>query len=192
MAAPGPTEASVEVKSRAELRDWLARNHALDGGIWLVSYKKGAGHYLPMGDIVAECLAFGWVDSRSRGLDARRTMHYISPRKPGSGWSAANKRLVARLEADGQMHAAGASAIARAKADGSWSLLDDVENLVVPPDLGKALAERPGATENWESFPRSICRGTLAWIQAAKRPDTRQRRVTSAADEAAAGIRTNR
>lgn len=93
----------VEVQSRAMLRDWLAANHGRDSGVWLVHHKKASPHYLPMGEIIDECLCWGWVDSLSRGKDDLRTMHWIAPRNPASNWSRVNKDKVTRLLAEGRM-----------------------------------------------------------------------------------------
>lgn len=42
----------------------VARGHATTSpGIWLVTWKKGFGPYLPYDDIVEEALCSGWVDS---------------------------------------------------------------------------------------------------------------------------------
>lgn len=84
----------------------------------------------------------------------------------------------------------GQAVVDAAEADGSWTLLDDVEDLVVPPDLAAALAARPGARETWEGFPKSVRRGQLERLVQAKRPPTRERRVTEIAAGAARGVRT--
>lgn len=180
---------TIEVRSRDELRAWLSANHGRAAGLWLVHHKKASPHYLPMGEIVAECLCWGWVDSMSRGKDALRTMHWIAPRKPGSAWSRVNKGLVAEIEAAGLMAEPGRAAVAAAKADGSWTALDDVENLVVPPDLAAAFDAHPGARAHWEGFPRSARRAMLEWITTAKTAPTRARRI---AETAAAAARNER
>lgn len=59
-------------------------------------------------------------------------MLYFAPRKAGSNWSGLNKRDVKELESQGRMEPPGEAAVAAAKADGSWSTLDDVENHIVP------------------------------------------------------------
>lgn len=87
------------------------------------------------------------------------------------------------------MTAAGAAVIAAAKADGSWTLLDDVEDLVVPDDLGAALAARPGAREYWDGFPPSARKFMLAQLVLAKRAHTRETRIVRIADAAARGER---
>lgn len=179
----------VEVLSRADLRAWLVANHARPNGVWLVHHKKASPHYLPIGQIVEECLCFGWVDSLVRGKDDLRAMHWIAPRKPGSNWSRVNKEIVARMEATGLMTDAGRKLIEIAKKDGAWTRLDDVENLVIPPDLAAAFTS--GARANWDGFSRSARRGILEWILNAKRPETRAKRIAETAAMAKAGKPAN-
>ncbi len=178
--------AQVEAASRADLRAWLAANHGRPSGVWLVTYRRAdPDRYLPYDAIVEECLAFGWVDSLPRAKDDLRSMLWIAPRKPGSNWSKANKDRVARLEAAGLMAEAGRAAVARAMADGTWSALDAVEALEIPPDLAAALDARPPARATWDAFPRSVRRGALEQILNAKRLDTRGKRIAEVARLAA-------
>jgi len=180
----------VVFETAKALRDWLAENHALSDGIWAVTYKKAAGdRHLPSAAIVDACLCFGWVDSLPRAKDAERTMLYISPRKPGSNWSRVNKDKVARLTADGMMSASGMAVIDAAKADGSWTALDDVENLILPPDLQAAFDAAPGAEENWQAFPRSVKRGALEIVLNAKRAETRAAKIAQIVNDSAKDTR---
>ncbi len=173
-------------------RSWLRRNHARSGGVNLVSWKSHTGRpRISYDDAVLEALAYGWVDSTQRTVDGERSMLWFSPRRPASGWSRPNKLRVERLLAEGRMAPAGQAAIDAAKASGSWTLLDEVEDLVVPDDLAAALAERPGSAGHWERFPRSVRRSILEWIVQAKRPETRARRVLETAERAARGERAH-
>jgi uncharacterized protein YdeI (YjbR/CyaY-like superfamily) len=182
----------VEVTSRARLRAWLEANHATSGSIWLVSWKKQTpDRHVPYDAIVEEALCFGWVDSLPRKMDAERTMLLLSRRKPGSAWSAANKARVERLTTVGSMAPAGLATVEAAKADGSWSFLDEVERLEVPADLAEALAKHAEAAEYFAAFPRSVRRGILEWIKQAKRPETRAKRITETASLAAQNKRAN-
>lgn len=184
--------ARIEVTSREALRDWLAAHHGQAESIWLVTWKKAdPARHVPYDAIVEEALAFGWVDSLPRRLDAARTMLLLSPRRPGSGWSAANKARVARLAALGRMAPAGLAAVARAEADGSWTLLDAVDRLEVPDDLAAALAAAPGAAAHFGAFPPSARRGILEWIVQARRPATRAARIAETARLAALNLRAN-
>ena len=140
---------------------------------------------------VEQALCFGWVDSRDRTLDDRRTMLWFAPRKARSGWARSNKERIERLTAAGLMEPAGLALVEAAKADGSWTLLDAVEDLVVPDDLAAALDSAPPARAHWEAFPRSVRRSILEWIVHARRPETRARRVAVTAELASRNERAN-
>jgi uncharacterized protein YdeI (YjbR/CyaY-like superfamily) len=184
--------ARVEVASRAELHDWLAAHHGQSQSIWLVTWKAHQPErHVSYDDVVDEAIAFGWIDSLPRALDADRTMRRLSPRKPGSAWSAVNKARVARLIADGRMSPAGIQVVETAKADGSWERLDRVEEGVLPLDLLAALDAAPPARAHFEAFPRSTRRAILEWINAAKSPATRLRRVAETATQAQKNRRAN-
>jgi uncharacterized protein YdeI (YjbR/CyaY-like superfamily) len=179
-----------EFRSRQELRDWLKTNHANADRFWLVGFKKHvADHYVPYGDIVEELLCFGWIDSRTRRLDEDRTMYLVGPRKPGSSWSASNKQRVAKLEKTGRMTDAGRAKIDAAKQDGSWTFLDDIENLVIPDDLKRALRENKTAEKEFDAFTKSAKKVMLIWIKTAKRSDTRAKRVSETVRLAAKGLK---
>lgn len=177
---------------RRQWRRWLAKHHGSRPGVWLVTNRKGSGRpILSYEHAVEEALAFGWVDSKGGKVDEQRTRLLMTPRKPGSGWSRPNKQRVARLEAEGSMAPAGTAVVEAARADGSWSLLDDVEDLVVPDDLGAAFDDHPGSRRRWDEFPRSVRRGILEWIVMAKRAETRAKRIDETASMAARGERAN-
>ena len=157
----------------------------------MVTWKKASGGpHVPYGEIRDEALCWGWIDSRPARLDAARTMLLVSPRRPGSGWSAVNKARIAALMAAGRMAAPGLAEIARAKADGTWERLDGAETLEAPADLAAALAEA-GAAAAFAAFPPSSRRAILEWIALARRPETRARRVAETARLAALGLRAN-
>jgi uncharacterized protein YdeI (YjbR/CyaY-like superfamily) len=176
----------VTCETREEWRDWLEANHASETAVWLVTWKPAAGRpVLSYEAAVEEALCFGWVDSTGRPVDDLRWSLYFAQRKPRSGWARSNKERVERLIADGRMAPAGLAAIERARENGSWTLLDDVENLVVPEDLAAALAAHPPAADHWATFPRSARRAMLEWIVQARRSETRVARIAEAATAAA-------
>jgi len=182
----------VPVETRAAWRAWLAAHHATSPGVWVVTWKQGSGRpRLAYDDIVEEALCFGWIDSLPRKLDADRTMLLVTPRKPGSPWSRLNKARVARLMQAGLMTPAGLAKVEAAKRDGSWTRLDAVEALEVPPDLARALDAHRDAARNFAAFPPSAKKGILQWIASAKRPETRARRVAETARRAARNERAN-
>ncbi len=170
---------------------WLASHHADTPGVWLVTPKASSG--LRTFDYeagVLEALRFGWVDSTQRTVDDVRTMMWYAPRRPGSVWTRNNKQRVARLEREGRMEPAGAAAVAAAKASGMWTLMDDVEDLVVPDDLAAAFDRHPTARDHWDDFSPSARKEMLGWIAVAKRAETRGQRVEETARRAALGERS--
>jgi len=180
----------LHVEDVQSWRDWLIEHADRGVGVWLVSWKKSTGRpAITYDQAVEEALAVGWVDSTPGAVDDERSMLWFAPRKRGSGWSRPNKQRLERLEAEGRMQERGRAVVAQAQRDGSWTLLDDVEDLVVPPDLAAAFAERPGAGERWEAFPRSVKRGQLEQVVQARRPQTRARRIAAIADGAVRGER---
>jgi uncharacterized protein YdeI (YjbR/CyaY-like superfamily) len=143
------------------------------------------------GEAVEEALCFGWVDSKANTLDDERSRLWFAPRRPRTGWSRPNKERIARLIASGRMHPAGLAKVEAAQRDGSWTSLDKVEELEIPPDLARAFRGHLGSRSNFEAFPRSAKRGILEWIHVAKKADTRARRVEETARLAAQNIRAN-
>ena len=182
----------VHPKSRSGWRQWLARNHAGSSGVWLATYRKETGKpRVEYEHAVEEALAFGWIDSKSKGLDDGRTLLWMSPRKPSSGWSRSNKERLARLERQGLMTDAGRAAVDAAKRSGAWTLLDSVEALEEPADLAAALDASPAARVNYDAFPASSKKLILTWIATAKREETRRARVAETARLAAENVRAN-
>lgn len=131
------------------------------------------------------------MDSKVRSLDEQRYMQMFTPRKRGSHWSRSNKRRVAHLMEQELITDAGLAAIESAKADGSWTFLDPIEDLVVPDDLAEALAGSPEAKRNFEAFSDSSKKGILFWIATAKREATRAKRVAETVRLAARNKRAN-
>lgn len=187
-----PPSPSVHALDRAEWRTWLADHHASATGVWLVSYKKSTGKpRVDYDDAVEEALCFGWIDSKPNKLDAERTLLWFAPRKPRSGWSRPNKERVHRMMQAGLMTQAGLRKIEEAKADGSWTKLDAVEDLALPPDLVIALDAVADAAKNFDAFPRSAKRGILEWIVNAKTDQTRTKRIEETARLAGKNERAN-
>ncbi len=175
-----------------DLRTWLEHHHAASGSVWLVRWKAGSGRkVVPYADIVDELLCFGWIDSVPRKLDEHRFLTLISPRSPASNWSGVNKRKVERLEREGRLRPAGAAMVALARENGTWSFLDDVDRLELPPDLVEALDATGNARRLFERFAPSAKRGILEWIKCAKTPATRARRVAATAERAAENRKAN-
>lgn len=165
-------------KSRQEWRDWLQENHDKKQSIWLIYFKKESK--LPSvvySEAVDEAICFGWIDSKSKPIDSDSYMQFFCRRKPKSVWSKINKEKIARLTEEGLMTKAGFDCIEVAKQNGSWTILDEAEALMVPDDLESAFQGSSMAREYFLSLSRSDKRNILQWLVLAKRPETRQNRI---------------
>lgn len=178
----------LTIRSRAELRDWLAAHHTDPGPVWLATFKRHHPDYLAYEPQVEELLCWGWIDSVTRALDADRSMILIAPRSPKSAWSAINKAHVERAVASGAMTPAGLAKVEIAKANGQWDFLNDVDALIAPGDLLAAL-DAAGQRAFWDATPKSVRRGTLEWIKTAKTSDTRGKRIADVVNSAVQGLR---
>jgi len=178
----------LEVADRATWRAWLEANHATATGVWLVMDRQEARRTL-YEITVEEALCFGWIDSTAGRVDETRGKLYFAPRKATSGWAATNKARLERLIAEGRMAPAGLAAIERAKANGTWEILDSVERGESPTDLTTSLAARPPAAANWAAWPASVRKQALTAIAYARRPETRAQRIEKIVDHAARNVR---
>ena len=176
--------------SQSEWRAWLAQNHQQEDFVWLVYYRAATGKAsISWSVAVDEALCFGWIDSTKRKIDEERYMQYFTKRKPRSTWSKINKEKVQQLIDSGLMTEAGYRSIEMAKENGSWSILDEVEALIVPEDLDKALRSQPAALDFFNSQSKSRKKIMLHWVVFAKRPETRKKRISEIVRSAAKGER---
>ncbi len=179
----------VYAPTQVAWREWLREHYDKSPGVWLVYYKKDSGRAsVTWDEAVEEALCYGWIDSKVNRVDESRYKQVFTPRKARSVWSKVNKERLAWL-AEGKMTPAGQIKIDQAKADGSWTFLDSVENLEVPDDLMEALRERGEALSNFQTFPDGSKKQILLWIKTAKRVQTRRARIEKTAELAARGER---
>lgn len=178
----------ITINTRAEWRQWLAEFHQFHPSVWVICNTKKSG--LPAvawSDLVEEALCFGWIDSTRKTIDKGSFKQLFSKRKSGSTWSRINKEKVQKLIEAGLMTEAGHEYIRAAKEDGSWIILDTVEDLIVPEDLSKAFKAHAGSEDYFQSLSRSVKKMMLQWIVLAKRPETRKKRIDEIVENAAQG-----
>lgn len=170
----------VYARDRAAWRAWLEENHVSEpAGVWLVYFKPHTGKpAVAYDESVEEALCFGWVDSLIRKLDDDRYARKFTPRKPDSFWSESNRRRVDKLTEQGLMTAAGLRLVEAAQASGRWDQDSRPEVSGEPaPEFRAALQASPGAAGFFDSLTAAQQRQFVTWINVAKRPETRARRV---------------
>lgn len=175
-----------------EWREWLEINHAsYPQGVYLIFYKlENNVPTMRWIEAVKVALCFGWIDSTVKSLGGGKRRQYFCPRNPKGTWSKLNKQYIEELEADGLIHESGYRMIELAKETGTWTAMDDVENLVVPEDLQAAFDANPEAFENYQNFSRGYRKSYLSWLFQAKRDATRQKRIKEIISNCAANRKT--
>ncbi|MBN1814749.1 MAG: YdeI/OmpD-associated family protein [Anaerolineae bacterium] len=172
--------------TREEWRAWLQTHHATEREAWLVHYKKGATpRAVTYKEAVEEALCFGWIDGLLNRIDDERYALRYSPRRRRSVWSESNKRRVEKLMAEGRMTAAGLEKLALAKDSGEWDAATAREDVsAIPADLAEEL-ERNAARSAFDAWPASRKKQYLFWLNRARKPETRQKRIQAIVEAAA-------
>jgi uncharacterized protein YdeI (YjbR/CyaY-like superfamily) len=169
----------LDVSKASDWRLWLRDNHARAKGVWLVFHKKGLPT-ITYDEALDEALAYGWIDSIIRRVDDWSYVRKFTPRQPWSIWSSSNISRVERLKKERRMTKHGLKAFE--KRTDEISMLEQVtrEGTSVPKDLEDALRKNKKAWTNFGKFGPSHRKRYLTWIAAAKRPETRKRRIDEA------------
>lgn len=165
-------------KNALEWRNWLHENHANSTGVYLIFYKVDSlVESMRWEEAVQVAICYGWIDSTVKRLDSEKRKQAFTPRKDKSVWSKLNKSYVEKLVLENLMHESGFAKIETAKINGSWSSLDEVEDLIMPLDLKNAFEENKKAFQNYQGFSPSYRKSYLYWLNQAKREETRNNRI---------------
>jgi uncharacterized protein YdeI (YjbR/CyaY-like superfamily) len=161
-------------------RAWLEKHDEESRGVWLSLAKKGTTEptSLTYEEALEEALCHGWIDGQVGRLDERLFRQRFTPRRARSSWSKRNVEIIERLTKEDRMCPAGIAAVERAKTDGRWEMAYAGQATIeVPADLVAALQREPAAQAMFEILSSQNRYAILFRIHAAKRADTRARRV---------------
>ncbi len=171
-----------------EWRIWLEEHHDVNQEAWLyIGRKGGSSPYLRLEEAVDEALCFGWIHGALQPVDREIYALRFSPRKPDSIWSINNQLRAEKLIRDGRMTSAGLEKIRQAKKSGEWEaaiLREDVSSM--PDDLVQELEEND-AWIAFEEWPASQKKQYIYWLESAKRPETREKRIKTIVEKAKRG-----
>jgi len=174
---------TIDITDREQWRDWLKKYFDKETEVWLVYNKKETGlPSIEYGASVEEALCFGWVDSLIKKIDESSYARKFTPRKEVSKWSEHNKKRVGKMIKTGRMTEHGLRLVEAAKKNGCWDRPDTRPTLsfAMHPEFKDALNKNPKAKQVFEKLPASHRKQYLGWIEMAKRPETRQRRIGEA------------
>ena len=181
------TEPILTFSSVAEWDAWLAKHHDRSSAVLLRIPKQTASD-LTYARALDAALAWGWIDSQKRALDASAWLQRFSPRSARSPWSKINRARAEALIASGAMKQPGLDEVERARADGRWErAYEGSRTAEVPADLASALARTPRARAFFDALDRANRFAILWRVQNAKKPETRARRIEQFVALCAAG-----
>jgi uncharacterized protein YdeI (YjbR/CyaY-like superfamily) len=176
----GNESPALTVADAATWRSWLISHHDDPTGVWLVLAKKGTTEptSLTYDQALEEALCHGWIDGQVRRRDEGTYKQRFTPRRERSAWSKRNVTIVEQLTAQGRMRPSGIAEVMRAKTDGRWqAAYAGQASIEVPSDLVTALAAEPKAKAMFDILSSQNRYAVLYRLDAAKRADTRARRI---------------
>jgi uncharacterized protein YdeI (YjbR/CyaY-like superfamily) len=185
-------EAKAPIRSftdGAALEAYMCQEPAQSTGFWLKLSRIGSREAtITKEEAIEAALCCGWIDGQLARLDEDHFLVRMTPRRPGSRWSARNRDTADRLAREGRLKAAGLDQIEQAKADGRWDAAYQSQGKAEPPpDLLKALAQNAKAGRFFESLDRANRYAIIYRVNDARRPETRSKRIATFVEMLARG-----
>lgn len=176
--------AEFYASSRKKWRSWLSENHTQTAPIWLVYYKRQTRKpSITYVESVKEALCFGWIDGGMRGIDAERYKYRFTPRKAASKWSPRNIEMALELIENGTMEEPGLVAFnRRVEYDQALLRIRQSKDVELLPEIEEYLRSDRTAWTNFNNLAPSYRKQYIVWLQAAKKPETRKKRMQEAVE----------
>ncbi|SKA30751.1 Uncharacterized conserved protein YdeI, YjbR/CyaY-like superfamily, DUF1801 family [Enhydrobacter aerosaccus] len=167
----------------------LSAHEGSASGFWLKLAKAGAPQAtITKAQAVEAALCHGWIDGQLGTFDEHYYLVRMTPRRGASRWSAINRDTAERLIREARMQPAGLREVEKAKADGRWSAAYQSQGKAEPPpDFLAALAANAEAKRAFATLDRANRFAFVYRVNAAKRPETRNRRIRDFVDMLARG-----
>ena len=168
----------------AVFRDWLHANHARETELVVGFYRKGSGKpSITWPESVDEALCYGWIDGIRRSHDDVSYTVRFTPRKPTSIWSNVNIGKVEALLKAGRMMPAGLAAWERRDPVKSGIYLFEHQRTVAFDASSERRFKRSrSAWTFFQAQPPGYRRLATHYVVSAKRPETREKRLTALID----------
>ena len=174
-----------------DFRAWLERHHDSVSELLVGFHKKGSGRpSITWPEAVDQALCFGWIDGVRRRIDEGSYTIRFTPRKPRSTWSAVNVKRTKELVEQGLVAPAGLAAFERRSDDRTAIYAyEQRRSARLEPDQEQRLRADETAHAFFEAQPPSYRQAAIHWVTSAKKPETRERRLTLLIECSAEGRR---
>jgi uncharacterized protein YdeI (YjbR/CyaY-like superfamily) len=182
-------EPILAFKNSQELQARMSCEPRTSKGFWLKLSKAGAPEAtITKDEAIETALCCGWIDGQLAKLDECYFLVRMTPRRPGSRWSAKNRAAADRLAELGRLLPAGLAEVDAAKADGRWDAAYASQGGAEPPeDLLASLRSNKAASRFFETLDRANRYAIIYRVGEAKRPETRAKRIANFVEMLARG-----
>ena len=162
----------------AAFRRWLELHHDTGLELWVGFYKKFTGKpSITWPEAVDQLLCFGWIDGIRKSLNEETYVIRVTPRKPGSIWSAVNVKRAKQLVKLGLMHPAGLNVFSARDASKTNRYSFERSRVKLDKSLQRQFRANPKAWEFFQTQPPGYRRTILWWVMSGKQAVTREKRM---------------
>ncbi|MBS3144789.1 YdeI/OmpD-associated family protein [Candidatus Woesearchaeota archaeon] len=168
---------SICPSSRKDWRAWLRKNHKKEKLIWLIHHKRHTGkHFLSHRETLEEAICFGWIDTIVKSIDNDTFARCFIRRTEKSRWSDNTLSYARKMIQEKKIVTEGLKRYKEGLKKPSLDL-GIPKNPEPQQDLLKALQQNGKALEYFTHLAPSYKRYYIRWIERAKRPETRKKRI---------------
>jgi uncharacterized protein YdeI (YjbR/CyaY-like superfamily) len=186
-----PNELKLDFDTINQWQEWLNEHHLEDFVVYLrIKKTKTNVPGILLKDAIIEMLKFGWIDGRKNSIDENYFMIRCTKRKSNSVWSMINRNYVEELIKVNQMRPKGLEMVEFAKQSGAWDAAYSTQTqIIIPDDLNFELNKDIRSKETFDQYSNSDKMQLIFWINQAKRPETRIKRISRLIQLASEGKR---
>lgn len=173
--------------TEADFRGWLEAHHDTADELLVGFWKKASGRpSIDWPQARDQALCFGWIDGVRRSMGEESYTIRFTPRRRGSIWSKVNVARFEALTAGGQMTEAGVRAYEENKhRSGVYAYENEQKDLTAAETA--AFRKNRAAWADFEKRPAGYRKVVLHWINSARKPETRAKRLATLIADSAAG-----
>jgi uncharacterized protein YdeI (YjbR/CyaY-like superfamily) len=175
-------------KSISDFKKWLTKNHSKETFLWVGFYKHGEEKqrflYSEAYDLA---LCFGWSIGIIKSLDSFTYKVRFLRRKAKSKWSYKNIKKFQEFKKKGLAHKAGLAAFENRDKEGSEEKVAEFTQKQI-----KKFKANKKAWEFLSSQTNSYRHYMAAWVNGAKREETREKRFNELVSDSARGSKLQR
>ena len=173
--------------TEAAFRRWLEAHHASAPELLVGFWKKAGGRpSIDWPQARDQALCFGWIDGIRKSLGEESYTIRFTPRRKGSIWSKVNVARYEALSEAGRMTEAGVRAYEENNGRSGVYAYENAQKELSAVER-KLFKANEAAWADWERRPPGYRKVILHWVNSAKKPETRARRIAILIEDSAAG-----